>query len=309
MPGNFLLVDPAKDISVLRCLASQARVDILGLLIRSGPTNVNVIAETLDHPQSSVSSNIKVLEEVGLVLTEARKARRGIQKICRAAYDEVIVTFKSDLSEERNEFIEVAMPLGLYSHCEVTAPCGICSKEGVVGLLDVPSSFLEPDRMKTALLWFTSGFVEYQFPNNINLVRAKCRALELILEVSSEVPGTDPDWPSDISLSINGVELGTWTSPGDFGDKRGLFTPSWWKLAGSQYGMLKSWSVNDNGTYVDGVRISNVRLADLRLDAHRSIRLRIEVKADARHPGGINIFGRGFGNYDQDIILRLHSEP
>jgi hypothetical protein len=25
----------------------------------------------------------------------------------------------------------------------------------------------------------------------------------------------------------------------------------------------------------------------------------------AEHPGGINIFGRGFGNYDQDIVLRL----
>jgi predicted transcriptional regulator len=30
------------------------------------------------------------------------------------------------------------------------------------------------------------------------------------------------------------------------------------------------------------------------------------VKADAKHPGGINIFGRGFGNYDQDIVLRLN---
>ena len=31
-------------------------------------------------------------------------------------------------------------------------------------------------------------------------------------------------------------------------------------------------------------------------------------KEDARHPGGINIFGRGFGNYDQDIVLRLHAD-
>ncbi len=38
---------------------------------------------------------------------------------------------------------------------------------------------------------------------------------------------------------------------------------------------------------------------------HHSIRLRIEVKPDARHPGGVNVFGRGFGNYDQDIVLRL----
>ena len=308
MPGNFLLVDPVKDGAILRGLASQARIDILRLLIRNGPTNVNIISETLSLPQSSVSSNIKILEETGLILTETRKARKGMQKICRAAYDEVIITFKNEMKAERDDHIEVAMPLGLYSHCEATAPCGICSTEGVIGLLDVPSSFLEPDRMKTALLWFTSGFVEYQFPNNINLIGKKCKALEVSFEVSSEVPGTSPNWPSDISVSINGVELGDWTSPGDFGDKRGLLTPSWWKLAGSQYGMLKTWRVNGKGTYVDGVKISDITLADLQLETHRSIRLRIEVKPDARHPGGINIFGRGFGNYDQDIVLRLQND-
>ena len=48
-------------------------------------------------------------------------------------------------------------------------------------------------------------------------------------------------------------------------------------------------------------------LKDLDVDTHHSIRLRIGVKDDARHPGGINIFGRGFGNYDQDIVLRLQT--
>ena len=309
MQGNFLLVDPTKDFTVLRGLASQARIAILSLLIRNGPTNVNAIADLLELPQSSVSTNILVLEEAGLVVTETRKARKGMQKICRAVYEEIIVTFKNEVVADRGEHIEVSMPLGLYSHCEVTSPCGICSTEGVIGLLDVPSSFLEPDRMKTALLWFTSGFVEYQFPNNFNIIGKTCSSLELSFEVSSEVPGTDPDWPSDISVSINGIELGIWTSPGDFGDKRGVFTPDWWKLRGSQYGMLKNWIVSEEGTYVDGMRISNVRLSDLRLDSHRSIRVRIEVKPEARHPGGLNIFGRGFGNYDQDIVLRLHSRP
>lgn len=34
-----------------------------------------------------------------------------------------------------------------------------------------------------------------------------------------------------------------------------------------------------------------------------------EILADQRqtadHPGGVNIFGKGFGNYDQDLIMRL----
>jgi predicted transcriptional regulator len=60
---------------------------------------------------------------------------------------------------------------------------------------------------------------------------------------------------------------------------------------------------------VDGLRISAITPQDLDISAHHSIRLKIEVKPDARHPGGLNIFGRGFGNYDQDIVLRVMTEP
>ena len=63
--------------------------------------------------------------------------------------------------------------------------------------------------------------------------------------------------------------------------------------------------VTENGTFIDGIRVSETSLSDLNLLEHRSIRLRIEVPETAEHPGGINIFGRGFGNYDQDIVLRL----
>ena len=106
------------------------------------------------------------------------------------------------------------------------------------------------------LMWFTRGFVEYQFPNNARIVGKSVIALEFSMELSSEVPGTSADWPSDITVAINGREIGVWTSPGDFGDKRGVFTPDWWKLKGSQYGKLKSWRVTPEGAFVDGVKIS-----------------------------------------------------
>jgi predicted transcriptional regulator len=121
----------------------------------------------------------------------------------------------------------------------------------------------------------------------------------------SETPGTDRNLLSDITLWINDVEVGYWTSPGDFGDKRGKLTPQWWKLEGSQYGLLKHWIVTEEGSFVDGVKVSDVKIKDLGLPAHHSIRVRIGVKDTADHLGGMNIFGKGFGNYDQDFILRL----
>jgi predicted transcriptional regulator len=259
----------------------------------------------LGLPQSTISANIQVLVDVGLIETKSQKARKGSQKVCYSTFSELVVAFKDRNAPPDPGVIEVAMPLGLYTRCEVSAPCGLCSKDGVIGLLDVPDTFLDPDRMRAGLLWFTRGFVEYQFPNNATLANAKVGALELAMELSSEVPGTSKDWPSDITIAINGHEIDTWTAPADYGDKRGKHTPAWWKLAGSQYGDVKQWRVTKNGTYRDGATVSKCSLADLELERHRSIRIRIGVKDEARHPGGINIFGSGFGNHSKDIVLRL----
>lgn len=304
MARNFLIVDPEEDQDVLRAFASLARVRVLKLL-RDGPLNVNEIAAALELPQSSISANVQTLEEAGLIRTETQRARKGNQKICHTLFDEVLVAFKDEPQPTDSDTIETSMPLGLYTSCQVTAPCGLCSPQGIIGLLDVPDTFLDPGRMGAALIWFTRGYVEYQFPNNARVLGGDVAALEVSMELSSEVPGTSPDWPSDISVEINRVQVGTWTSPGDFGDKRGVHTPHWWKLKGSQYGKLKTFRVTTEGSFVDGVKISPVTIKDLSLSDHRSIRLAVAVREDARHPGGINIFGRGFGNYDQDIVLRI----
>ena len=308
MPRNFLVIDPEEQPDVLRALASDVRVGILKLLHVAGALNVNDIAARLGQPQSTISSNIQVLVDSGLVRTETQKAKKGNQKICHSLFDEVLVMFKEDIRPLKSNAIEVAMPLGLYTSCQVSAPCGLCSAEGIIGLLDVPDTFLDPGRMAAGLMWFTRGYVEYQFPNNARLAQHTITSMEFSMELSSEVPGTSADWPSDITISVNGKDVGTWMSPGDFGDKRGVYTPDWWKLKGSQYGKLKGFRVNNAGTYVDGVKISPVSLKDLDVANHHSIRLRIGVKDKAKHPGGVNIFGRGFGNYDQDIVLRLETE-
>ena len=144
MSRNFLIVDPEEGIEVLKAFASPARVLVLKLLHTHGPMNVNEIAGKLGLPQSSVSSNVQVLEEAGLIRTETQRARKGNQKICHTLFDEVLVMFKKDASASNGNTIEVAMPLGLYTTCELSAPCGLCSREGIIGLLDVPDTFLDP---------------------------------------------------------------------------------------------------------------------------------------------------------------------
>ena len=305
---NFLVVDPEANGRVMQGLSSPVRIRILRLLHARGPLNVNQITEALRLPQSTVATHVQILEDADLLRTETIKARKGQQKLCSSRFDEVIIRFDG-AAKSADDVVEIAMPLGLYTSCQVTAPCGLCSPDGIIGLLDVPDLFLDPSRMRAALIWFGRGYVEYKFPNNARILGTSIDAIEFSMELSSEVPGTNADWPSDISMWINDVPVATWTSPGDYGDQRGVLTPRWWKLEGSQYGVLTTWTIDASGCTVNGVRRSDVTLAELDLASHHSIRLRVGIEADARHPGGINIFGRGFGNHDQDIVMRLRLCP
>ena len=301
----FLTLLPDENRDAINALAAPVRLAILKLLRQTGPMNVNMISAALQLPQSTIATNIKVLEAARLIHTEAAKARKGQQKICSVPFDGVLIRLDGAAPRQRDDLVEVAMPIGLYTGCEVSAPCGLCSTEGIIGLLDVPDFFLDPGRMRASLAWFGRGFVEYKFPNNARLLEKSVEALEFSMEMSSEVPGTNVNWPSDISIWVNGVKVGTWTSPGDFGDKRGTYTPRWWKLAGSQYGRLVTWRISERGSFVDKAQVSKVDIGRLELGKHHSIRLRIGIDDGAKHPGGVNIFGKGFGNYDQDILMRM----
>jgi predicted transcriptional regulator len=301
--GRIMIIQLPQDFKALKGLASEVRMNILEIL-RKGERNVNEIKDEMGLPQSTIATNIMFLEEARLIETRNMKAAKGTQKICSALYDEFIIQFSEP--SEAKDAIEVEMPIGLFIEYNVSPPCGMCSKEKIIGFLDIPASFLEPERVKAGLLWFEKGYVVYQFPNNALYQEKPVRRLEVTAELSSETPGTNPLWRSDITLWVNGVEIGTWISPGDFGDKRGTYTPEWWKLEGSQYGLNKVWSVTDAGCYIDGVLVSGVTISDLKLSEHHSVKVKIGIKDDAQNVGGVNIFGRGFGNYDQDIKLRLY---
>ena len=57
---------------------------------------------------------------------------------------------------------------------------------------------------------------------------------------------------------------------------------------------------------MDGGRISDVTINDVNIRTGRAIAFRIYVPENARHMGGVTLFGQGFGNYPQDIRVRMH---
>lgn len=287
---------------VIRALANDGRAAILQLL-QSRTLNVSEIAEHLGATMSATSENIKALAEAGLIVTEMTPGTRGLQKACGRAVDAVVVNLPKPVSQA-GRMIELSMPVGGFTDFDVHPTCGLLGPTGAIGMFDDARSFYEPQRVDAQLLWFHHGWVEYRFPNRLRRGE-RIASLQLSMEVCSEAPLHNPDWPSDVVVSVNGVPLGAWTSPGDFGGRPGALTPAWWTTANTQFGLMKVWQVTADGSFIDGVRLSDTTLDDLDLEAEDFVSVRIAVPADGANVGGINVFGRGFGNYPQDIVMRI----
>lgn len=291
-------------IKVAHALASEIRIDILKLL-NFQKMNIIEMAEKLDLPVSTIASNIKVLEVSGLIYTELQPATRGKMKVCSRNFDDIhmILNLSVGHNDPKNYF-ELEMPIGHYVDCEITPTCGIINQNGVVQPEDDKSLFYHPERISANLIWFRKGFLAYRFPVSLPS-SAQIQSLQFSMELCSEAPNYDHNWPSDITIWINGKEICTWTCPGDFGDRRGKLNPSWLRDNHTQYGLLKNWKIDHTGSYLDDVKVSPVTLGDINFDHQKFIELKVGVKSDAVNVGGINLFGKGFGDYDQDIMMRM----
>ncbi|HZG55757.1 ArsR/SmtB family transcription factor [Paenibacillus sp.] len=288
-------------LEVCKALTNEHRVQMLKVL-NQGPLNVNELSEMLNIPFSTAAVNVKKLEDSGLIQTEMIPGR-GSQKVNTKKYDRIVINL-GPLEPQLENNVILEMGIGEYTDCEVEATCGLLGEFGILGIMDDPRSFYELSRKDAELLWFRTGFVEYRFPNRIPY-GAKAEDLEFTAEVCSEAPYYKVDWPSDITVWINGVEVGTWTCPGDLGGEKGFLTPDWWATRNTQYGLLKHWLITDRGSFIDGLQISNVTVSDLKLSSKPFVSVRIGVKKDAVNAGGINLFGKRFGNYEQGLMLRI----
>lgn len=290
-------------LQVQKALAAEQRVRILDLLAAQ-PLNINEIASALGISQPTASVHVRVLQEAGLIDTEFVPTERGSEKRCRIAFRKLV--FEADVQREASKdlTLDIPMPIGLFTAISVKSPCGMADEREYVGYLDNPESFHLAERARAQLVWFSAGWVEYTFASNMP-PNAEVTALEFVCELCSETTGHNNEWPSDITVWMNGVEIGAWMSPGDFGGTRGKLNPSWWPDFNTQFGVLKSWIVDDSGSKVDGVPVGDARLSDLGISYQAPIVVRIGNKRGAAHVGGVNLFGRHFGNYAQDLILRI----
>lgn len=290
-----------ENINIFQALASESRLKIIEIL-KEEEKNIRELAEILKMSSTIIVRHIAKLEKAEIIKTVSVPGKRGIQKICRLNIDKILFNFKGDMLE--NDLIaKLSIPVGHYLNYSVQATCGIADKNSLIGLHDDPRYFSHPDHYKAGIVWFTNGWVEYAIPSYI-LDHKEIKTIKIALELCSEYPCYKNDYKSDIYFYLGDVHLGKWTAPGNFGDRRGKYNPPWWTM-GSEYGIRIELEVNQNGAYIEKKKVSNVSIESLKIEKEVDLKLKIETPEKTEFPGGINIFGRGFGDYNQDIEVTI----
>jgi predicted transcriptional regulator len=178
---------------------------------------------------------------------------------------------------------------------------------GDVARTSWPQPAIEPAGAKFAALG--AGWVEYDVvvPDDVKVEHA--RHLIVRLEAGARAGMKKVDWPrqlrgrqypqteqkkapSDLTISLNGVVLGTTLLPDDPADARGVLSHFRGYDPGS-YGYLVEQTVE--GAALDGVCQA--------LRAGEPLRLRLEIRPDAIERGGLALFGETLGCYPVEPMI------
>jgi predicted transcriptional regulator len=189
----------------------------------------------------------------------------------------------------------------------VIPPCGIVSTNLYLYQEDSPYGFYMPDHVHASLVWLTGGYLEYRFPNEA-LNRGHPSRIQFSFEICAEAPGYDNNWPSDIRLELNQRLITVLHIKGDYGGRRGIYNPSWWDDSNSQFGDYIILDVTHSGCYLGSGKVSDETIESLDLAGGYTFSFRLSIADRKDHLGGMNLFGRQFGDYDQDIIMKVEYE-
>ena len=171
-----------KGLDLFKALGSEIRIEIINLLLKNKSMNMNELATELNITNGALPSHIKKLEECGIISIENESTGHGNQKICSVTLDKLVVDFK--LTDERNDMYDTEVKIGHYSDYLISPTCGIATNSNIIGEVDDPRSFSNPNRIFGDILWFTKGYVEYIIPNNVteigNTAFMECQGLTSI---------------------------------------------------------------------------------------------------------------------------------
>ena len=290
-----------------KALSSSIRIQILKLLNQEKELNLNELANRIGITNGAMTSHIRILEEAGIINTRTVVARHGMQKLCSLKVEKYVVHIGHIGSKYNQNSFSIEIAPGQYVDYDVTPTCGIATTERIIGVYDTPVYFSDTEHFQAQIVWFTTGYVEYEIPNYLP-ENAVLKEILFQAELGSEAAAYNNDFKSDIHFYINGNFVGIWQSPGDFGGVKGFYNPEWWAPSMNQYGTLMEFCINKEGTFFEGNKYSDFTIDQLNIRPGSRIHLRLAVPEGLPNSRGLTIYGRGFGNYNSGMIIRMDYE-
>ncbi len=283
-------------------LSSPIRRKILVLLTKNSYSALE-LASLTNVALSTMSFHLKILKDAGLINMVSNPSKRGNEKNVSQSCENIYISF-SQINASRKNTYSVELPIGSFFDFQITPPCIMNGRNAQIGEVDSVAPFYSPRRSEAKLFSFLKGWVEYRVCTN-SFKDKEVQSLTFSLEVCSECPNYNNTWKSDITFFVNDKEICTYRSMGDYGDRRGLLNPDWYPAQSSQYGMLIKIRVDDKGTWIDNDLVSGVTIDTLNLTEKEYFSLKFGVKPNAHYLGGLNLFGKGFGDHNQDIVVQV----
>ena len=157
------------------------------------------------------------------------------------------------------------------------------------------SSWNEPTTDEQLFSAVGSGYVEYEISLPEGLDAGDISELALVFEASSAYGGarqTEPEkYPSDVTISVNSVEVDTIRIPDCPADARGVLS-----YIHGQPGIYG---------YLYNIKLDPSLVLNGKTD---TLRVRYEVKADAEAKGGFALYGARMGRYPTDPHLLIRQK-
>lgn len=293
-----LYMDPV-NLNYFEALASKTRLRVVQLLSEKD-MNIKELSEQLGISSSIMTKHIRKLESAKIITTRQVNKDGSRHKLCillNPVTEIHVPHFRIDRSDDRKKMYETNLPVGQYTMLKARPPCGLASEETTLGDMDDPVHMLSPERVAAQLLWLGEGYVEYVLPNYLR-EGEKLTDIEIQGEFGSEAAGYNDNWPSQIHVLLNEIEICVFSTPGDIGSMRGSLTPQWW--GNNQYGILVIIRVTEKGVLVNGELKSDVGISQFDAHCDKWV-VRFLVEDQSKGGGGLTLFGEKFGNYSQNI--------
>lgn len=289
----------SKIVAVCHALASPERIKILRMLQANSMT-VSEVAKAMYMAVSTATFHLDLLRNAGMIKMVLIPGKRRPALLCQLSFTALTISALPEAVRETTVTVKQEIPVGLYTACGMEFVSGFCTAGEQIMFDD--GNYFTSRRTEAQLLWASGGYVEYSASNTRK--KSRLRSLSISLEICSETLNYQIGWRSDISIWLNGHELCTFTSPSDFGGRRGQFNPPWWQDTATQFGELKIVTITADGCFLNGNSVAeghSVTISDF--DGADTFVFRIGNKSDAKYKGGFNIFGKGFDDYPQDILV------